>query len=316
MELKKHDRTWVHDGGRKIEATVDVVQPRHLILRLDNGAHAKVLRTSDRVAVVRNRMTFRFLSRECHPGLLRVFARVTGASGKHGYACETLTPHPMMVGMDPHPLTASLRLLLKSGVILGGALGIMHASRRIHGDTTPHNVLMRGDTPVLIDFETSVLLGQFSSYRPNDHSDNSVFATSGCCSPEQATRKRVTAASDVYCLALTMLSWATGEYGVTKNCGDGNSFDAMWRCARAQYPYWGKAEERIRAKKAIDLFKGCIQESSDREPADGNAFAVRCQHLLDTLPKKVLDRPVIERGPPEFPAGSPGFVRTSATSLA
>ncbi|NQV89502.1 MAG: protein kinase [Parcubacteria group bacterium] len=309
--LSAGERTWVTGNDKRMGAEVVVIQPRNMILKLDDGRFAKLVRVADperprrtedpriiRVKNLRSRMVSRFLRRQTHPGLLRVHERVVGERGEVGFVCEALVSHHISRGMAQHPLTRSFRLFLEGGVVLGGALGVLHRSGRVHADVTPHNVLLRGLVPVLIDFEMSVRIGQYASEEPNKDSGE-ITATPACCSPEHATRKPMKAASDVYCLGLTMLSWITGHFGVAHIDGVGHGYNhVLHLCAAGEYPHWRLVEDRLVNLDVLDLFQDVVRLNHDRAPRDGDEFAVRCQLLLQTLPESVLNKAIIKRHDP------------------
>jgi serine/threonine protein kinase len=309
MMLTVGDRTWVKNKSGRIGAELVADMPRHFIFRLDDGRFAKIVKWSSlrrgldemgeklRRQIVRNRLAWRFLTRQNHPGLLRVYERVVDEQGDEGYTCEALTPDLIVSGGELHPLAESLRVFLESGATLGDALGAVHDAGRVHVDVTPYNILRRGMTPVLIDFEMAVCVGQFASDLPSLQDYDYVVLTPSCCSPGQVNRLPVTPALDIYCLALTMLSWVSGRYGVARDTTRSNPRRSMSICASGRYPHWDLVTPCIDAPDVIGLFTRMLEVSPSRRPANGNVFAALCRGLLRSLPSHVLDRAMVAREP-------------------
>ncbi len=297
------NRTWVENEQGRIGATMIHDRPRNRILRLDDGRYAKIVIGSAlyraqphghdnfRRWTVRNWLVWRFLRRQDHPGLIRVHERVIDKWGDEGFACEPLQAHQLIDGGDPHPAVESLESFLQAGVRLASALAVLHRSRRVHCDVTPYNVLLREGKVVLIDFEAAVRIGEFSSEFPNAVRFPRTILTPACCSPEQANRLPVGPASDIYCLALTMLSWVSGKFGVNGDGVTGHEV-ARYLCAKGEYRHWKLIDERIYVTQVLDLFAQCLRVRPLDRPADGDAFQVALLNLLATLPPDVLARPI------------------------
>lgn len=297
--------TWVFDGEKKISSRLAASRPRHRILGLEDGRFAKMVMGSFRLRagvdpdpmtrrrLVNNRLVWRFLRRNSHPGLLRVFERVVDERGDEGFICEPLTTHLLNGDFPPHPATRSLRYFLETGAHLGDALQVLHGQGKVHADVTPYNVLLRGDQSVLIDFERAVRIGQYASELPGSDEDTKTVLTPQCCSPEHALRQPVTPASDIYCLAITMCSWVSEWIGVACPGEVQLPHVAIMRCAVGEYPHWDRVEERITATCVIELMKNSMSRDAAMRPQDGAAFAARCRGLLGELATELLDRPVV-----------------------
>mgnify|MGYP003964080397 CR=1 FL=1 len=78
MMLTVGDRTWVKNKSGRIGAELVADMPRHFIFRLDDGRFAKIVKWSSlrrgldemgeklRRQIVRNRVAWRFLTRQNH----------------------------------------------------------------------------------------------------------------------------------------------------------------------------------------------------------------------------------------------------------
>lgn len=105
-------------------------------------------------------------------------------------------------GVLPTDLAVTLGLLLAEG------LGKIHQEGLLHRDLKPQNILLGPDGPKVIDFGLAVLVGR-------DHQltkTGEVVGTPVYMSPEQADGESdLTAATDVYSLAATLVYAATGR---------------------------------------------------------------------------------------------------------
>ncbi|NBS41972.1 hypothetical protein EBS80_04945, partial [bacterium] len=199
--MSSEEPQWTHvttPFGR-IRARVTHVRARHRILRLDDGRYAKMVRhstdPSTHVWTTRNRAVWRHLSRLPHPGLLRVFERVTDDDGDEGFLCEGLRVPQLGAGV--HPAARTLGGFLHAARWLAASAGHVHRNGYVHGDITPGNVCFRADgAPVLIDFDTSVKIGRPLRY-PGESGEQFMVLTPSCCSPEHVSAEPVFPSSDV-----------------------------------------------------------------------------------------------------------------------
>src|SRR2546423_1879664 len=108
--------------------------------------------------------------------------------------------------------TLSDRGVARIGVSLCDALEHAHSRGVIHRDVKPHNVMVvsdhaaRSGVAKLTDFGVAQLVGGDPLTRTGD-----VVGTLAYMAPEQAEGRRVTAACDVYSLALTLYEAWTGD---------------------------------------------------------------------------------------------------------
>lgn len=250
-------------------------------VREDPGANRELA-----VWLARSRRSWEHLRQQTHPGLLRVGERVIDNYGDEGYLCQALTVHELD---DPqHPARRNLRAFLECAIQLSRAVGVMHRAGFVHGDITPGNVCFYQERPVLIDFEMTVKIGQYVSVEARDPHYRKICCTPECCSPEQILRRPVTPASDVYCLGLTLLSWASKVFGVADAFPKQSTRDSMGLCARADYPHWDVVETRLKEADVISVLGRAIQLVPwDRYP-NGDSLAEDLEGVLEELPDGAL----------------------------
>lgn len=266
--------TYVTTPFGRIRAHVVHVRSRHRILALDDGRFAKTVRhstdPSTHVWTTRNRAVWRHLSRFPHPGLLRVFERVVDDDGDEGFLCEGLRVPPL--GAGTHPAAQTLGGFLHAAGWLAAAAGHMHRNGYVHGDLTPGNVCFRADGgPVIIDFDTSVKAGRPLRY-PGESGREFVVLTPACCSPEHAAGTPMLPSSDVYCLAITMLSWISGRFGVMGTRPE-QIETHIERCRSGWYPHWELVRESLDDDETCDLFAAAMRVRPGDRFADGADFA-------------------------------------------
>lgn len=271
---------------------------RHRIHRLEDSRYAKMVRhstePSTHVWTKRNRVVWRHLSRFPHPGLLRVYERVTDSYGDEGFLCEGLLVPELGSGF--HPAARTLGGFLWACEQLALAAGHMHANGYVHGDITPGNVCFRADgTPVLIDFDTSVKSGQYLRY-PGESGEEFSVLTPACCSPEQIAGELVFPSSDVYCLAITALSWVSGHVGM--QCSFARTPAAQIEmCRHGSYPHWELAREALGAHRVIDVFAKALSVQPGDRYQDGTALAEALVEVRSSLTRDVLSMALLPTGP-------------------
>ena len=89
---------------------------------------------------------------------------------------------------------------------LCGAVGVLHSIGAVHRDIKPDNVILRGDTAVLIDFDASRV------HKPEVAADTQVLGTTGFAAPEQYGIAQTDARADIYALGVLINIMITGEH--------------------------------------------------------------------------------------------------------
>ncbi|MEY9892854.1 ABC-type Fe3+ transport system substrate-binding protein [Catenulispora sp. MAP5-51] len=107
------------------------------------------------------------------------------------------------VGRDGPLNPVALRTLVSG---LAEALAAIHRAGLVHRDLKPSNVLLAADGPRVIDFGIARAF-EATSLTATSH----VVGTPGYMAPEQLTQGTLSAASDVFCLAVTIAYAATGR---------------------------------------------------------------------------------------------------------
>lgn len=97
-------------------------------------------------------------------------------------------------------------------VILDVCKGLytLHSLKIIHRDVKPSNIILRGDTAVLLDFDASRLC------KADQPSDTVALGTTGYAPPEQYGISQTDPRADIYALGITMNQMLTGEHPSVK----------------------------------------------------------------------------------------------------
>ncbi|MGW3205292.1 serine/threonine-protein kinase [Streptomyces sp. NPDC001135] len=140
--------------------------------------------------------------------------------GARPWLATTYVPGPSLAAAvaEHGPLPVSTLLLLLAGV--AEALTVIHGAGIVHRDLKPSNVLLAGDGPRVIDFgiaratDATALTGTGVS-----------VGTPAFMSPEQATGREITPASDVFALGQVAAFAARGSGAY----GDGPSHAVLYR---------------------------------------------------------------------------------------
>ena len=86
------------------------------------------------------------------------------------------------------------------------ALWALHSMAAVHRDIKPDNVILRGGSAVLIDFDAARL------HKPEHEADTQILGTTGFAAPEQYGLSQSDARSDIYSLGVLMNVMLTGQH--------------------------------------------------------------------------------------------------------
>ena len=169
------------------------------------------------------------------------------------------------------------------------ALGLAHRRRLLHRDVKPGNILMAADgTLALTDFGLAKVLDRASVQLTT--SDGGFLGTLHYASPEQATGRLLTPASDLYSLGVTLFEAVTGELPLPGNTPEAllqNILHGTPRRLRDVMPHAPRDLETV-----ID--KLLQREPQDRYQ-DGEALARDLQRVAEGEPILIRRAPLLQR---------------------
>jgi hypothetical protein len=175
--------------------------------RLERDVAVKIV-ARERIVGGRFEREARAAARLSHPGVVTLYE--AGADDDGAYLVSELVR-----GSTLDELLAAGRLsdhdIVEIGIALCDALAHAHAEGVVHRDVKPSNVLIpdRPSSPTqlakLTDFGVARIVGGDSLTRTGD-----VLGTAAYMAPEQAEGREVTAAADLYALALVLYEALTG----------------------------------------------------------------------------------------------------------
>ena len=86
------------------------------------------------------------------------------------------------------------------------ALTVLHENGIVHRDIKPENIIIRGDQPVLIDFDAARL------YKAAGSRDTHVLGTTGFAAPEQYGISQTDNRADIYAMGVLLNLMLTGQH--------------------------------------------------------------------------------------------------------
>ena len=180
----------------------------------------RILKESERgqVCVIRNRASghpyvlrkwngnaqaFQILKTFRLPYLPEIF-EVAEQEGKVLALEEYITGDTLQMLLECGPLTkVQTRRITQQ---LCQALWTLHSHGLIHRDVKPDNVILRGDTAVLVDFDAARIR------KESQETDTVVLGTVGYAAPEQFGISQTDGRADIYSLGILINLMLTGEH--------------------------------------------------------------------------------------------------------
>lgn len=108
----------------------------------------------------------------------------------------------LLLESKPLPLSFAREIALQ----LCSALEILHGLNMVHRDVKPENIIIRGNSAVLIDFDTSRVV------KPENPSDTRVMGTTGYAAPEQYGFSQTDARADIYAMGILINEMLTNQH--------------------------------------------------------------------------------------------------------
>lgn len=105
------------------------------------------------------------------------------------------------------------------------ALWVLHSMDAVHRDVKPENVILWGDTAVLIDFDAARL------YNPEQNADTRILGTTGFAAPEQYGMSQSDSRADIYSVGVLINVMLTGEHP-SRRLAPGRMGRVVERCTR------------------------------------------------------------------------------------
>ena len=103
------------------------------------------------------------------------------------------------------------------------ALWVLHGLGAVHRDVKPENIILRGASAVLIDFDAARL------HKPELDTDTQVLGTTGFAAPEQYGLSQSDLRTDIYSVGILINVMLTGEHP-SKRLAEGRMGRIVDRC--------------------------------------------------------------------------------------
>jgi eukaryotic-like serine/threonine-protein kinase len=262
---------WLAAGGMgQVWQAVDEVLGRPVAVKLLRDEYAQ-----DPSFVRRFRAEARYGAAVTHPGIASVFdygeVRTTDGTAP--------TPFLVMELVAGEPLSALLarngRLGLDRSLEIVGqaavAVGAAHRAGLVHRDIKPANLLLGPDGTVKVtDFGVAQALGQGQGDQRE-----LLVGTAGYLSPEQATGRPATAASDLYAVGVVAYECLAGRRPFT---GEHPIAVALAHLLQPPPPLPEDVPEQVRA-----LVAQAMAKQPTRRPPDASVFGYQLLSLREAL---------------------------------
>jgi len=258
----------------------------------------------DEEYVERFRREARAVARLSHPHIVTVIDRGQ-ADGRQFIVFEYVDGENLKQLVErsgPLPVRRALEL----GIEIADGLAFAHQHGLVHRDVKPQNVLI---TPTGEAKVTDFGIARSLEVEHGVTQTGTVLGTSNYLSPEQASGKPVSPATDVYSLGVVLYELLTGEVPFT---GQNLVAVAMQHVHdRAPSVLERRPDVPVRLAAAIER---ALEKDPDQRFASMDAFANELRRCLDELGGADVERTFV-RGAPVLPESSPHRVRTRSNRL-
>jgi serine/threonine-protein kinase len=176
---------------------------------LERNVALKVLHphySEDDEYVERFRREARSVARLSHPNIVTVIDR--GEADGHQFIVFELIDGENLKELIQRTGALPVRRAVELGIAIADALAFAHDHDLVHRDVKPQNVLLNGDGEAKV---TDFGIARSLDVERGVTQTGTVLGTSAYLSPEQASGKTVTTATDVYSLGIVLYELLTGD---------------------------------------------------------------------------------------------------------
>lgn len=235
---------------------------------------------------------WRVLEHVRHPAFPVMYQALYDEQGFCGFVREFLPHHdPYWRQLFPG---LTLETFLRLGTYLAFGAHRFHQLGYVLGDINPYNVCFKmwswGLRPCYMDFDIITRIGEICGKKEEGEA-LLIMGTPGFISPEQVSGSPVTARTDQFSLAITLLAIATATPGFIVPRADLRTTMLRALQGTAQYPYWRIAQELL-PDPLCSLFDTALQPTPDKRFANCLSFGHALKAGLRTLPEEVLQTPL------------------------
>jgi serine/threonine-protein kinase len=255
--------------------------------------------SADEEYVERFRREARAVAQLSHPNIVTVIDR--GDADGHQFIVFEYVDGENLKELVQRSGALPVRQAVELAAAVADGLAFAHESGLVHRDVKPQNVLLNGDGEAKV---TDFGIARALEVEHGMTQTGTVMGTSNYLSPEQASGKPVTAATDVYSLGVVLYELLTAEVPFP-----GENFVAVAMRHLNDAPpslLERRPDAPVRLAAAIDRM---LEKDPERRFASMGAVASELRRCLDELDSFDTERTVIAPSPVQ--ASAPQRTRTA-----
>lgn len=244
---------------------------------LDRPVAIKVLRpeySSDQEFVERFQREAKSSAKLCHPNIVNIYD--VGQTGNTYYIVMEYVEGISLKDLIKREGMLPVDLSLKIAIQISSALQHAHNNLIVHRDIKPHNIMITNDYRVkVMDFGIARAISAASITRTGV-----VLGSVHYFSPEQATGKEVTKASDIYSLGIVLYEMLSGKVPFDADTPVGIAYQH----AQAEIPSLVEKRPDL-PKYVIDIVNKALAKEPKERFSSASSMEEQLKKALELTPK-------------------------------
>lgn len=249
---------------------------------LDRPVAIKLLRSeysSDQEFVERFQREAKSAAKLCHPNVVNIYD--VGQTKSTYYIVMEYIEGTSLKDLIKKEGTLSVELSLNLAMQISSALNHAHNSLIVHRDIKPHNIMITNDYLVkVMDFGIARAMSSATITRTGV-----VLGSVHYFSPEQATGKDVTSASDLYSLGIVLYEMLTGKVPFDADTPVGIAYQHV----QSDLPSIEEKRPDL-PPSVIDIVKKALAKKPEERFKSAREMELSLSHALDSLQSINVDK--------------------------